>query len=267
MGKVGIVGVGNMGEALVRGWLEAGIVSQQNVLALDKNAERLEEISGIYGVKVAPSISMLSQEVEMVVLAVKPQDAMEVLDGISGQVSESQTVISIIAGLTIEKIRQKLGEAPFIIRVMPNMGALVRASISAYAVSRGRGKQNMEFAIALLEAVGEVLEVPEERMDLVTAVSGSGPAYYSLMADALARAAEGEGLEGKIAYKLSTETLWGCAKLIKSAGKKPAQLIESVSSPGGTTEAALAYFEKAGFSEMLAGAVRAARERSSSLSD
>lgn len=259
--------MGNMGEALLRGWLEAGIASQQDVLALDKNIGRLKEIARIYGVRPALSISELGQKAEIIFLAVKPQDAMEVLDGISGQVSENQTVISIIAGLTIGKIRQKVGEAPPVMRVMPNMGALVRASISAYAVSPGKGEPNMGLAIALLEAIGEVLEVSEEYMDVVTAVSGSGPAYYSLMAEALASAAESEGLERKIAYKLSTETLWSCAKLIKSTGKKPAQLIESVSSPGGTTEAALAYLEKAGFNEMLASAVRAAKERSSNLSD
>jgi pyrroline-5-carboxylate reductase len=149
---------------------------------------------------------------------------------------------------------------------MPNMAAKVGAAMSAYSVDIGSGDFDEDEVVNLLLSIGEVEKVEEEWMDLVTAVSGSGPAYFFLMVEALEKAAVNQGLPGDVAKELSRETLWGAAKVLKETGQEACELREAVSSPGGTTLAALRQLEKSGFDEAIGLAVEAAKQRSEEIS-
>ncbi len=266
MREVALIGAGNMGAAMLRGWLESGALAPGQVLITDRDADRSATVADDLGVEVAADNSSAASGARMLFLAVKPQDAPEALDEISGGISAEQVLVSIAAGLTIGSIRKRIGKEPSVVRVMPNMGAQVGAAVSAYALDAGPGGFEFSDVVRLLEGFGEAVQVPEEQMDLVTAMSGSGPAYFFLMVEALERAGLERGMDQDVARLLARETLWGAANVLKRTGREAAELREAVSSPGGTTLAALAEMERAGFMSMIDGAVAAARRRAGELS-
>lgn len=266
MFEVAVIGAGNMGESMIRGWLEAGALGHGDVVVSDREISRKRSLSQKYNVKKAGSNTEAAGEAKVVMLAVKPEDSPGVLEELGGVVGKGHTLISIVAGLKIGSIREKLGDGPTLVRVMPNMAAQVRASVSAYAIDPGSGEFDRNEVESLLEAVGEAVEVGEEWMDLVTALSGSGPAYFFLMVESLEQAGVEEGLPRETARQLATATLWGSAKVLKETGRDAGELRKAVSSPGGTTLAALDVLEKQGFNEAITGAVKAARRRAGELS-
>lgn len=262
---VGVIGAGNMGRAMIGAWIGSGTLKSDEVAVIDKDLEKVILLEEEMGVKVAGSIRELVSEAVTVVLAVKPQDSAGVLSELKGNIVSSQVLVSIAAGLTIGSIRQSLGDELCVVRVMPNMGAMVRAAASGYAVSLGATECDVEGIRRLLTAIGEAVEVDEGLMDLVTAVSGSGPAYFFFLTEALENAAIEMGMPGDVASLLARETLWGAAKTVKETGREPGDLRRAVSSPGGTTLAALQEMDSKGFMGMIASAVDAARRRAGEL--
>ncbi len=265
MYDVALIGAGNMGGAMLKGWIDTGTVDSARVVIFDKDTDKSAALRERYGIAVAGSCIEAAAGAGTVVLAVKPQDIEIVLDEINGSLEAESVLLSIVAGLSISSIRERVGGDPGLLRVMPNMGALVGASVSGYTVDRGAGCSEPESRLDLLRAVGEVVEVEESLMDLVTAVSGSGPAYFFMLVEVLEKVAIEHGMSPETAKLLAEETIWGAAKVLKESGRSAGELREAVSSPGGTTLAALSVFVEHGFHEMVSRAVNAARKRAAEL--
>lgn len=265
MSDICLIGAGKMGEAMLNAWIGSDKVDPGGVVICERDEARRAEVAQRYGVSQAETGEAGASGARIVVLAVKPQDSKSVLDSIKDELGADSILMSIAAGLTISSIRRSVGGEPSVIRVMPNIGAHVSASISAYTVDDGAAGLDVEGAIGLLEAIGESVEVPEESMNLVTAISGSGPAYFFLMVEALERVGVAHGLDDEVARALARESLWGAARVLKETGREAAELREAVSSPGGTTLAALGVFEEGGFMQLVKEAVVAARIRAGEL--
>jgi pyrroline-5-carboxylate reductase len=254
-----------MGEALFRGFLQAGIVKPDQVLLSDVNKERLSALSRSYGVNIAVSNSEAVEKADIVLLAVKPQQIDETLNEVKGAFRKEQLVISIAAGVTTEKIVSLIGQDIPVIRVMPNTPALVAKAMSVISPGRFADEASTKIALELFASVGEAIELPENLQNQATAVSGSGPAYFFLITEALVRAGMLSGLDEASASKLAAQTLFGSAHLLKETGEKPEALREKVTSPGGTTAAALKVFSDHDFMGMVQEAVEAAIKRAGEL--
>lgn len=265
---IGFIGSGNMAEALIKGIIAAGIYRPEDVLISDIRSERLEELTREYKVRAVESNTALAGGADVVVLSVKPQNMDEVLGQIKGTLKRDSLVISIAAGVTTAKIAAALGEVP-IIRVMPNTPALVGEGASAL-FAKNAGAEAMALAMKVFGAIGKAVVVDsEELIDAVTAVSGSGPAYFFLLAEEMIKAGERLGLDEATAKELVLQTAKGAALLAEQAdgrGETVAELRRKVTSPGGTTEAALKVFANREFSKLVSEALTAARDRSKELS-
>ena len=268
MNTIGFIGSGNMAEALIKGIIAAGVYRPEDIIISDIRGERLEELARKYKVRTAQSNIALSGAADVVVLSVKPQNMDEMLGEIKGTLKEGVVVISIAAGITTAKIASFLGDVP-IIRVMPNTPALVGEGASALFAKNVSGEA-MALAMKVFGAVGKAVVVDrEELIDAVTAVSGSGPAYFFLLMEEMIKAGEELGLDEATAKELVLQTAKGAALLAEQAdgrGETAAQLRRKVTSPGGTTEAALKVFSEQEFNELVTTALTAARDRSKELS-
>jgi len=263
--EVALIGAGSMGEAMLRGWLESGAVDGENVVVSDRDDTKADLLKERYGVDKAPGNREATVDSKMVVLAVKPKDSFEVMEELSTVIGDRTSVLSIVAGLKLDTMRKLLGKRPPLVRVMPNMAASVQSAISVFTVDPGYGKLDREMVLELLEAIGNAVEVDEKYMDLATAISGSGPAYFFLLVELLEKAGVKEGMPPDMSRELARETLWGAARVLKMTGKEAAVLREAVSSPGGTTVAALEVLYDEGFEKIVLAAVRAARDRAGEL--
>jgi pyrroline-5-carboxylate reductase len=268
MSTIGFIGSGNMAEALIRGILAARVYTPADVFLSDVRPDRLQELAGRYGVTICGINAQVVERSETVVLSVKPQIMNEALQSIKGTPKTGKLFISIAAGVKVAKIAAALGEVP-IIRVMPNTPALVGAGASALFANPGAGAL-LDKALSIFSAVGKAVVVSEEGMiDAVTAVSGSGPAYFFLLMEAMIDAAVALGLPPDVAKDLVLQTAKGAGLLAVEAdknGESPAVLRRKVTSPHGTTEAALKVFAAHDFPKLVTEAVIAARDRSRELS-
>lgn len=256
--KIAFIGAGNMGEAMIRGLLKAGLSAPSDIIAADLRAEHLAGLKASLHVTTTVDAVEAAAMAQIVVLAVKPQSFSDLLPKL--RVNGSQLVISIAAGLRLDKLKAQLGNVP-LIRVMPNTPGLLGQGASAYCLGGTAGAAHAEDAEALLGCLGIVLRVSESQMDAVTALSGSGPAYLFLFMEAMQAAGEKLGLDAETSFKLAAQTIKGAAAMIEKRDDTPARLREKVTSPGGTTAAALKAFEDAGFRDIVLKAMTAARDR------
>ena len=263
--RVGLIGGGNMAEALVRCWLERGLLAAAQVAVGEPSAERRRHWRQRYGVAAWPGNRTALAGAAVAVLAVKPQVMGTVLEELAGA-GHSGLWISIAAGIPIRTLAGRLGAGGRFVRVMPNTPAMAGAGMSALCAGGGATPADLATARALFAAVGQVVEVTEEQMDAVTAVSGSGPAYFFHLAEALEQAGMDLGLGAELAGALARATLTGAAALLAMEKADPAELRRRVTSPGGTTAAALAVLGEKEWVEIFRRAVRAAAERSRQLS-
>jgi pyrroline-5-carboxylate reductase len=268
MSTIGFIGSGNMAEALIRGIVTAGIYAPQRVFVSDIRTERLQELAGKYGVVACNTNVQVVERAETVVLSVKPQVMNEALQSIKEVPTVGRLFISIAAGIKVAKIAGILGDVP-IIRVMPNTPALVGAGASALFANEKAGPK-LSQVLAIFSAVGQAVVVREEGLiDAVTAVSGSGPAYFFLLMEAMIDAGVALGLSPDVAKNLVLQTAKGAGLLAVEAdrnGESPAVLRRKVTSPHGTTEAALKVFASHDFPKLVSEALTAARDRSRELS-
>jgi pyrroline-5-carboxylate reductase len=262
--RVGFVGGGNMGEALVRGLTKTGLVPGGHLLVADVRADRLEDLKRLYGIVVIPDNVTLVRQADVVILAVKPQVLGAVLDEIA-PASSGKLLISVAAGVSTSQIRRHLPPDARMIRVMPNTPALVLEGATAIALAAGLGDGDLDTARQIFEAVGRVVILEEEMMDAVTGLSGSGPAYIALVVEALADGGVRVGLDRKTAMTLATQTVLGSARLLIDTGMHPGQLKDMVSSPGGTTITGIHTLETGGLRRTLIDAVERATQRSREL--
>jgi len=258
---VSFVGAGQMGEALLGGGLDSGSMKSDCVYLSDVRKDRLRELKDKYQTRIAKDNISAAKIADLIILAVKPQNIDGVLDEIADYVDGKKIIVSIVAGISINRILQKLYKDPQVFRVMPNNPALLRAGISVISASGDVSDANLDFVSNIFSEIGEVLIIDESYQNLATALCGSGPAYFYLVVKLLIEAGVELGLENEIAEKLVNQTIFGAAKMVKEAGKSPEELIKMVASPGGTTEAALEIFEKYNFKKGITAAVGSAVNR------
>lgn len=263
--KVGFLGAGNMGEALIRGLLKAGLVPADHVFATDVRLGRLEQLAKLYGIHTLSDNRLLVKRVDVVILAVKPQIIHQVLREVSPAVTARQLFVSMAAGVPTSALRADLPKTVRLIRVMPNTPALVLEGVTAVARAEGLKAGDLETAEEIFGAVGKVVVLEEELLDAVTGLSGSGPAYVALMIEALADGGVRVGLDRITAMTLAAQTVLGSAKLLIETGTHPGQLKDMVTSPGGTAIAGITALEEGGVRRTLINAVERATRRSQEL--
>jgi pyrroline-5-carboxylate reductase len=255
-----------MGEALLGGLLKSELTPPQNILAADVREYRLQEVQKKWGVKTTLQNREAVEFADVIVLCVKPQALSAVLTEIKDVIREDQLIISIVAGITTRTISQFIDKKNPVIRVMPNIPAVVDEAASAVCLGEHAQELHKEIAMKIFAAVGEVELVPEELMDVVTGLSGSGPAYIYMVIEALTDGGVLMGLPRNIATRLATQTVLGSAKLVRETGVHPAVLKDQVTTPGGTTILAIKELEESGLRPMLIRAVETATKRSRELS-
>jgi pyrroline-5-carboxylate reductase len=263
--RLGFIGGGNMGEALIKGLLISGRFDASQIGVSDISQERLDHLHNTYQVSTVTGNRELAAGSDLIVLAVKPQQVGDVLGEINASLDHLPLMISIAAGVPIATLEQSLGKPVPVIRVMPNTPALVLAGASAIAAGTHASADHLAIAKVLFEAVGLVVEVEESHMDAVTGLSGSGPAYVFLFMEALIDAGVLMGLSRPVARDLAVHTTLGSAKLLAESGEHPGVLKDQITSPGGTTIHGLTILESGGLRGMLMDAVEAATRRSEEL--
>lgn len=265
--RIGLIGGGFMGEALLSAALKKGVVEPAGAAVCDVAEARRDHLASAYGVKVTSDGAAAIDGADVVVLAVKPQEFPGVAPALRGRLTQEQTVLSIMAGVLSEQIAGALDHGA-VVRVMPNTPAFIGEAMSVWTVREGVPSGARERCARLLQAMGRELEVPEEKyIDMATALSGSGPGFVFLVLEALIDAGVHIGLRRDMAEQLAVQMLAGSALLARGTGKHPAELRNMVTSPGGTTAAGLAVLEDAGLRGAIIGAVEAAYERAKELSE
>ena len=262
---IGFLGAGKMGTALARGFIQAGLVTADQIIASDPVEGARAAFGREVGAKITAANVEVAQFASVLLLAVKPDQVNGALEEIRGQFTDKHLLISIAAGVPIAKLESGLGANARVIRVMPNTPALVGASATAYALGKATWPEDAQLAQKLFSAVGIAFSVKESLLDAVTGLSGSGPAYVYLMIEGLSDGGVAAGLPRDIATKLAAQTLLGAAKMVLETGLHPGALKDMVTSPGGTTIEGLHELEKGHVRGSLMNAVRAATEKSKKL--
>ena len=264
--KIAFIGGGNMARSLIGGMIATGI-SNQNISVSEPKADLRKKLNEDFGVNASEDNASAAMGADVVVLAVKPQILQEVVTPLGSLVAEARPLlISVAAGVTSSSIERWVGSQPALIRIMPNTPALIGAGISALYANSNVSDDQRALAEKIMAAVGKTIWIKEETlMDAVTAVSGSGPAYFFYVMQAIHDAAVREGLDAQTARLLSLETALGAARLAVESTEDPGSLQKQVTSPGGTTEAAIKVLSDSGVRDTLQQAVSAARARGGEL--
>ena len=261
--RLAILGAGVMGETVLSGLLRAGW-NPDDIVATDRRPEREVELSHTYGIRML-SNSEAAAEADTVILVVKPQDMRELLSEISSVVKPDVLIVSLAAGVDTASIESQLPDGIAVVRVMPNTPAQVDEGMAAISPGTHSGASHLEHVTEILSATGRVVTVPERYQDAVTAISGSGPAYLFFVVEAMIEAGVHLGLPRDTATELVVQTMLGSAKLLRETGEHPTVLRERVTSPGGTTAAAIRQLEDRAVRAAFMTAMEAARDRSREL--
>ena len=265
--KIAVLGAGKIGEALIAGLLSSRWREPSEIVATSRREERLAELRERYGVETTRANRDAVQDAAVVVIAVKPQDIEELLGELAGAVAPSQTVVSIAAAIPTALIERHLGDSVPVVRAMPNAPAAVHEGMAGLAPGSHAREEHVARAEEILAHLGRSVRVAETYMDAVTAVSGSGPAYFALLAESMIEAGILLGLSREISTDLVVQTMLGTAKLLRDEKMHPVELREMVTSPGGTTIAAIRELEQAGVRAAFLNAIQAAMRRSKELAE
>ena len=263
--RIAILGAGKIGEALLSGLVSSGWRSPDEIAASGRRAERIDELKERYGVAATLSNPEAVAGASLVVVAVKPQDIEVLLGEIGGLIGPDQTVLSIAAAIPTAAIEARLERGVPVVRAMPNTPSTVHEGIAGICAGAHAGDEHLAQAEEVLRHLGYVVRVPERAMDAVTAVSGSGPAYFALLAEAMIEAGILLGMSREISTQLVVQTMLGTAKQLRDEKMHPVELREMVTSPGGTTIAAIRELERAGVRAAFLNAIQAAMDRSREL--
>jgi len=261
--QVGLIGVGVMGEALISGLVSSRFPKAQIVFT-EKRSERSREISSKYGAREV-ELSELVKSSDVILLVVKPQDLGELLASISDGLNKKALLVSFAAGKTTKFIAEKVGSKAAVIRVMPNTPTLIGLGMAAISIGESVSQEQSKFVTDFLATCGKVISIDENLQDAVTAVSGSGPAYFFAFVEEMIKSGTSLGLTNEQASTLAIQTIVGSAAMLEQSGKSATALRENVTSPNGTTAAALKVFSEANLGGIIERAMTAARDRSQEL--
>lgn len=266
MKKIGFIGAGNMAGALIKGFLQSRLCRPKDLWVSDTLPAQLKRMKKEFQVDGCSDNKKLVRGCQTIVLAIKPQIIDEVLMEVRPEVTKDKLFISIAAGVPLRRLEAGLGANARVVRVMPNTPALIGKGMAVVVRGAKARVQDERFTLTLFRGVGEAIALKnEDLMDAVTGLSGSGPAYVYLFAEALINGGIQEGLPAPVATQLTFQTLEGAVAMLKETGKSPKELRDMVTSPGGTTLAGLARLAEGGFSETTSAAVSAATRRSKEL--
>ncbi|WP_035172626.1 pyrroline-5-carboxylate reductase [Caldanaerobius polysaccharolyticus] len=263
--RIGIVGCGNMGIAMLSAFVESKKVSNEHISVYDISEEKLTKVKDEYRVNVAASIRKLVKSSDILIIAVKPDAIDVVLDEIADEFDKNKILISIVAGRSIKYIKGFVKDDAKIVRLMPNTPALIGEGVIAMTTSGPISDEELEYVSDLLNTLGLVVKVDEKYMDAITGISGSSPAYVFMFIEALADAGVYAGLPRDMSYKIAAQAVMGSAALILKTGKHPGVLKDMVCSPAGTTIEAVRQLEMKGFRSAVIEAVISCVEKSKSL--
>lgn len=265
---IAVLGAGNIGRALIGGLINGEYIDASQIYATRRRQDALSRLAKQYpGMHTGTDNAVAAESATVIVLSVKPANVARIILEIRDQVREDTLIISVLAGLTTESIREAFGKEHLpVVRTMPNTPMLVRMGATAITPGANATEEHLALVRRMFEAVGTVERVPEYLMDAVTGLSGSGPAYVYTLIEALTDAGVKQGLPRPTAFKLSTQTVLGAAHLVANTEKHPAILRDEVTTPGGTAIAAIAELEKHGMRTMFINAVATATGRSRELS-
>lgn len=267
MKKIAFIGAGQMAEAIISGVLSKGILSPEAVYATNrKNPDQLTYLTDTYQINTSDNLKLVVEESDVIILAVKPKDKTEAILSIKPYIKPEAIIISVMAGVETSEIEKTLEQPQRVIRVMPNTSAKI--GLSATGLSRGRyaDDESVKHAMTLFQAIGTVIEVEEQDMHAVTAVSGSGPAYIYYLVEAMLEEGHALGLTGEVTKQLVTQTVLGAANMLEISSLTPSTLRKNITSPNGTTERAIQTFDQLNVKESIRQGIRGAYERSVELS-
>ena len=264
--RIGVIGAGAMGSALVRGLVRKGVANVQEVNVADIDGERLGKLAKEVGVRTFKDNAPIAREAEVLLICVKPQHMPDALASLRPYISSRHLVISIAAGVRIGTIEGQLPDGTRVIRAMPNQACQVGQSATAFSLGSKATEADRSTAERVFSAVGIAYVVEERLLDAVTGLSGSGPAYAYIMMDAMAEGGIEMGLQRGVAVALAAQTLLGAATMVLETGMHPEELRNLVTSPGGTTIAGIRALERGGFRSAIIKAVMEAAKRSKELS-
>ncbi len=262
---IGFIGTGKMGEALIRGVINSGLVKPGKICASDIDEKKLDSLKAELGITVSCDNKLTLEQSDVIILAIKPQIIRYVLQGMKESVIKKHLFISIAAGVTIDNLASELPGGTRVVRVMPNICATVGEAASAICPGDAATKSDVETACKIFNVVGSTVVVGEHLMDAVTGLSGSGPAFVFMIIEALADGGVHQGLDRATALKLAAQTVLGAAKMTLETGQHPGELKDMVTSPGGTTIRGIEALEKNNVRAAMMSAVIAASERSKEL--
>jgi pyrroline-5-carboxylate reductase len=260
--RVAFLGGGKMGEALISGLIRSGGRTAEEIMVTNRREERALELAGKYGVTATLDNAEAARWADVLVLMAKPQDTEVLLSQIREHVGPQDLVISFAAGVRTSFVEKHLPDGVPVVRVMSNVPVMVDEAMSVISAGAAATEAHLALAEELLGYVGKVLRLKEQHLDAVTATSGSGPAYFFLLAEAMIEACILLGLSRDVATELIIQTMLGSAKMLRDTGKHPVELREMVTSPGGTTIEAIRHLEEAGVRAAFLNAIDAARHRS-----
>ncbi|HLG78609.1 MAG TPA: pyrroline-5-carboxylate reductase [Ktedonobacteraceae bacterium] len=264
--QIFFVGAGAMGEAMIKGLLTAQLLTASQVIVSNRRTPaRLQELSQRYGVQASKERASEIARADMVILAVKPFDLVAALNEIAPFLSPEQLIISVAAGVSTATIEHSVGTHVPVIRAMPNTSSFVQASATALCAGRWATEAHLKLAQHLFSAIGISLTVEEAQMNAATGLSGTGPAYFYYVVEALLEAGQSCGLPEETTRKLLIQTLYGSAKMLQETGQPPSELRRQVTSPNGTTMAGIAVLEQGGAQQLFIQAVQKATQRAAEL--
>lgn len=265
MNKIVFVGAGSMAEAMIQGWVKQEVFAPTDIYVMNKsNTTKLQVLATNYGVQIAENRQTALAEADCIILAMKPKDVVAGMTDIAPFLNDKTVVLSVVAGTSMEKIQTVLGKRP-IARVMPNTSATIGMSASGIAFNEHiTSELNAQF-MQMLEAIGVAIEVKEEELHAITALSGSGPAYLYYLVEAFEQAGMKYGLERETIRKLAVQTIAGAAEMLKQSNEEPAELRRKVTSPGGTTAAGIKALEEHHFIDAIEACIDEAAKRSKEL--
>jgi pyrroline-5-carboxylate reductase len=265
--KIAFIGAGSMAEAMISGIVASEKLAPKNIFVTNRsNHHRLLELQNKYGVTAVNRDHLNLNSMDIIVLAMKPKDVEATLHSIKNTLKPHQLILSVLAGISTTFIEKNVPFGQHVIRVMPNTSSMIGESATAISAGRHTSKQNISFAIELLQCIGEVYTIPEEKMDIFTGIAGSGPAYFYYLMEQMEKEAQKSGLNLQIIRKIIAQTVVGAARMIQEQGASPAILRENVTSPNGTTAAGLAALKRHGGGKAITEAIKQATNRSNEIS-